>query len=300
MDRVIVIVGPTAVGKTALSLDVAEVVGGEVVSADSRQVYRGLDLGTGKIRPEEMRDIPHHLLDVADPRRVFTAHDYVRLGTEALRDIHTRGRTPVVVGGTGLYVDALLGRMPLAQVEPNEELREQLAGCSLQQLQEQLQHLDPRRYETIDAKNPRRLIRAIEIASAGKPRDTQYGIRNTQYATLWIGLTLPKEELRERIRARILARLEAGMLNEARKLHAQGLTYERMEQLGLEYRLMACHLQGTLSYDDMIYHMEKEIVAYAKRQMTWFKKNSDIQWFSPHDKEKIISVVHSFLEGSIV
>lgn len=297
MDKppVVAVVGPTAVGKTTLSLDLAERFSGEIVSADSRQVYRGLDLGSGKIRPEEMRGIPHHLLDIADPSTVFTAKQFVETGREALQNIHARSVLPVVVGGTGFYVDALLGRITLPNVPPNEALRAELSTLSVETLAERLKERDPSAYERMDTKNPHRLMRALEIAAALGSVPPLVATE-TPYRVLWVGLTLPLEELKNRIHSRLSERFEHGMLNEARALHTQGLSYQRMEELGLEYRAMARHLQGVLSYDDMVVELEKEIVSYAKRQLTWFKKNTNIQWFRPEESEQIFKRVATFLQ----
>ena len=290
MEKVIAIVGPTAVGKTALSIVIAKALGGEIVSADSRQVYCGLDIGTGKATPAEREGVAHHLIDVADPREVFSAADYVRLGRAAISDIAARGHVPIVVGGTGFYIDTLLGRMTLAEVPPDPELRDELGRLNLPELREKMKALDPKRYRQIDIKNRRRLERAIEIASS--PRDEKCIIYDTpQYQGRWIGLSLPLPDLAERIRTRLTRRLGIGMLQEAQKLLTEGLSYRRMDELGLEYRYMARHLIGTISYNEMIEQLEKEIVAYAKRQMTWFKKNKEIQWFPPDDFQKCTAYV---------
>lgn len=298
--KLICIVGPTSSGKTALSLSIAEAVGGEIISADSRQVYRGLDIGSGKIAREEMRGIPHHLLDVADPADTFSAADFVRLGRLATYEVARRGRVPLVVGGTGFYIDALLGRISLVEVSPNADVRERLSKYGVEELQEELKRLDPARFETIDQKNPRRLIRAIEIAHYTEDGplcepDTE---DRPLYDTLWMGLTLPRAELKKKIQARLSARLEAGMLEEAKRLYAEGLSFGRMEALGLEYRWMARHLQGKISYDDMALELEQEIARYAKRQMTWFKKNKDIEWFAPEEHDDILTRVRAFLKKS--
>lgn len=283
--KVISIVGPTAVGKTGLSVKLAKRVNGEIVSADSRQVYEGLDIGSGKVTPEEMEGVPHHLLDVADPKEVFTAADFVEKGREAIADIVKRGKVPIIVGGTGFYIDALVGRINLAEVPPNEELRTLLRSKTLAELQEMLAELDPDALERIDSKNPVRLVRAIEIATAlGR---VELKESDPIYQVLWIGLTLSQDELKEKIHMRLLARLNEGMLNEARQLHSRRLSYERMEELGLEYRYMARHLSGEISYDEMVEQLRTEIGKYAKRQMTWFKKNQNIHWFEPKQEKEI-------------
>lgn len=294
LQKVIAIVGPTAVGKTSFGVAVAKAVHGEVISADSRQVYRGLDIGTGKTTKSEMQGVPHHLIDVADPTEVFSASDFVRLGRAAMSDIAARGKVPIVVGGTGFYIDTLLGRMTPAEVPPDKAFRVQSLAFSLEELQQELRTLDPKRYAEIDIKNPRRLIRAIEIASFPKDGPPEPKDGPTEFDVLWIGLTLPLPELRVRIHERLLARLNAGMLDEAKCLHDGGLSYERMEELGLEYRYMARHLTGKLSYDEMLVQLEKEIIAYAKRQMTWFKKNTETRWFAPDAQEKVTELAVAF------
>mgnify|MGYP003385789008 CR=1 FL=1 len=290
--KVVALVGPTAVGKTGLGVAIAEAIGGEVVSADSRQVYRGFDIGTGKVTSEEARGIPHHLIDVADAGTIFTAADFVRLGRATLEDVAERGHTPIVVGGTGFYIDALLGRMRLAEVPPNEVLRLELKVESLEELQEKLKKLDPERYKTIDTKNRRRLERAIEIALSGTQNSE---LKTLNYKVLWLGLTLSLPELKKRIHTRLLARLDAGMLDEARHLNSAGLTWGRMEDLGLEYRYMARHLQNLITYDEMVAELEKGIVSYAKRQMTWFKRNKEILWLAPDDPATGLEQVRAFL-----
>ena len=285
-EKVLVVLGPTAVGKTSISIEIAKALGGEVVSADSRQVYTGLDIGSGKVTPAEMDGIPHHLIDIANPEEIFSVSDYLHLGRKALNDILTRKKVPIVVGGTGFYIDALIGTVSLPGVPADPSLRFQLSGFSLEKLNEELKKLDPERAKTIDTKNPVRLMRAIEIARVlGVVPPIQ---PEKLYDTAYIGLTLPSEELGRKIHNRLLGRLQAGMLEEAVQLHAHGLSWERMESLGLEYRYMARHLQGHISYEEMISQLELEIRHYAKRQMTWFKRNKDIVWFNPAQKQEML------------
>ncbi len=280
-QHLIAVVGPTACGKTALGVSIAAAIKGEVISGDSRQVYRGLDLGTGKVTRAEMQGIPHHLIDVAEPGQQYTAADFVRDGKAAVAAIVARGRTPVLVGGSGFYIDALLGRVPLSGVPKNPAVRERLAGANQDQLVAELRQLDPKRLSTIDTKNPRRLVRAIEIASHGTgsvENKTEW-----QHPVLWIGLTAPREVLRKRIHDRLIERLDAGMLAEAQGLHNLGLSFARMDELGLEYRYLARHLEGKMGYEEMVEILELEIYKYAKRQMTWFKRNPEIRWFDVSD-----------------
>lgn len=294
-SKVIAIVGPTASGKTSLSIEVARLVGGEVISADSRQVYTGLDIGSGKVTKREMRGVPHHLLDVASPKRTMSVVQYEKLATRAIKDILKRGKVPIICGGTGLYIDAILTNASFPEVPPNAELRKKLEKLSAEKLFKKLQKLDPKRAETIDAQNPRRLIRAIEIATAlGKvPERTE---PTPRYNTLWIGLILPKEELEERIHTRLIARMRQGMVAEARRLHEGGLSWKRMESLGLEYRFLAQFLRGKLSKEEMIELLNIAIRQFSKRQMMWFKRNKNIKWFHPKEIKKVLHEVQNFLK----
>ncbi len=291
--KVVVIVGPTASGKTALSIELARRFDGEVISADSRQVYRGLDIGTGKVTRREMRGVPHHLLDVVSPKKVFTADDFVKKGRRAINDLLSRQKLPVVAGGTGFYIDALLGTISLPNVPPNKQLRNELASLSLEELNERLEKLDPERAADIDQKNPVRLIRAIEIATVlGKNPPPQ---TESLYDVLWIGIDVSKEVLHEKIENRLRARMKRGMLSEAKRLHAEGLSWNRMEELGLEYRYMARLLQKQITRKEFYTELTSEIKQYAKRQMTYWKRNKEIRWVKPVDAEEVFEVVREFL-----
>ena len=295
MTKIIAVVGPTASGKSALAVEIARLVGGEVISADSRQVYTGLDLGTGKVTKSEMCGIPHHLLNVADPKRAMSVVQYEQLATRAIRDILKRGKIPVLCGGTGLYVDAVLTTASFPAVPPNQTLRRQLEKLSAEKLFKKLQKLDPVRTSTIDAKNPRRLIRAIEIATAlgSVPVRTP---ATPRYNTLIIGTSLQKEKLEERIYARLLARMRRGMVAEARKLHEQGLSWKRMESLGLEYRFLSQFLQNKITKDELLYNLNIAIRQYAKRQIVWFKGNKNIKWFHTSEQVKVLKFAQKFLK----
>jgi tRNA dimethylallyltransferase len=300
---IIVIVGPTASGKTALAIDIARTVGGEVISADSRQVYRGLDIGTGKVTKREMRGVPHHLLDVASPRSVYTAHRFVRDATKAIRDIHRRGKIPVVAGGTGFYIDALLGRVGIADVPRNTALRGRLSKKTVAQLFTLLQKQDPARASQMDTPSERnnkvRLIRALEIASTPRRRlgvDADVQRHSTDTRTIWIGIAPDSVTLQKKIRTRLIARLHAGMVAEARRLHAEGLSWKRMESLGLEYRYLARLLQGKISRDEFDTQLFHEICAYAKRQETYWKRNKEIRWLRTVNRAAVLSYIQDTIE----
>ncbi|MFA7309949.1 MAG: tRNA (adenosine(37)-N6)-dimethylallyltransferase MiaA, partial [Candidatus Paceibacterota bacterium] len=251
-QRVLIILGPTASGKSALGVALAKKFNGEIISADSRQVYKGLDIGTGKITKREMQGVAHHLLDVASSKKNFSANDFVELGRIAIQDCVGRGKLPIIVGGTGFYIDSLVGRIVLPDVPPDLKLRARLENKSAKQLFALLARRDPRRAKTIEPNNKRRIIRALEIAAA---LGTVPAIKDRPlYNVLWIGIAPPDAVLRKNITIRLFARLRqgfggqartpGGMIGEARRLRAAGLTYKRMNELGLEYRSLARHLQN--------------------------------------------------------
>lgn len=274
---IIAIVGPTASGKTSLAVSVARAFGGEIISADSRQVYRGMDIGTGKVTKREMRGIPHYLLDIASPKRIFTVAGYIPRAERAIRDIGKRGKLPIICGGTGFYVDALLRGESIPDVPPNLKLRKELKGKTAKELHTMLRKLDPRRAKTIDAKNPVRLIRAIEIAQAlGRvPKQTFHPLSDR---ILWIGIARKPDELKQLIEKRLHARIKAGMLKEMKRLHAEGVSWKRMEDMGLEYRFSSRYLMGKITKQEFVDQLSHAIEQFAKRQMTWFKRNREIHW----------------------
>jgi tRNA dimethylallyltransferase len=288
MQRVIAVVGPTSSGKTALGVWLAKRIkggscaGAEIISADSRQVYKGLNLGTGKVTKKEMAGIPHYLLDVANPKKAFSASDFKSLGEMAIVKIVKNKHLPIVVGGTGLYADVLLGRMVLPEVPPNPELRAKLEKKSAAQLFKLLQKKDPERAANIEPTHHRRLVRALEIATVlgRSPTKTSAMEGQEQYQVLWLGLNPGMEILQKRISKRLNDRLQSGMLAEAKKLHKGRLSYKRMEELGLEYRSMALYLQNKITKEEMIAELDHAITNYAKRQLKWFKRNPNIVWIT--------------------
>ncbi len=286
MKKVIVILGQTATGKSDLAVKIAQKVNGEIISADSRQVYKGLDIGTGKITKKEMKGVPHHLLDVVNPKKRFSVQEYQVSTNLAIRDIVAKGRIPILCGGTGFYIDAVIKGMILPEVPPNKKLRKNLETKSVEALFGILKKLDKARAKSIDAKNKVRLIRAIEIATVlGKVPKIQE--IKPKYNFIKIGLYLPSDKLQEKIKNRLIKRTKSGMLHEAQKLRKIGLPFKRMEELGLEYKYMALHLQGKISKQQMIENLNTEIYQYAKRQMTWFKRDTLIKWFDPSEYKKI-------------
>lgn len=294
-QKVVVIVGQTASGKSALAINLAQRFLGEIISADSRQVYRGLDIGSGKVTPAEMGGIPHHLIDIREVTSTpYTAADFKKDASRTLNDIATRGNLPIVAGGTFFYIDMLLGKVASADVPPNQELRALLEVKSKEELFAELEAKDERRAATIDKDNKVRLVRALEIIDTlglVPKQDTQL-----QYDTYTIGISIPKEELHEKIHTRLYTRMENGMLEEVEGLLKNGVPPERLITLGLEYRYITEFLTGVLTKEEMLEALEFEIRHFAKRQMTWLKRDEHINWFSSDKLEQIHKGVAKFLE----
>jgi tRNA dimethylallyltransferase len=262
-----------------------------------------MDEGTGKITKSEMRGVRHHLLDVADPKKRFNAEKYRALARAAIDDIASRKKLPIICGGTGFYIDAILKENLFPSVPPDENLRKKLSKKSPADLLLILKKLDPKRAKVIsksnsERNNQRRIIRAIEIAYKDSPctksRTRRALVQNhvrdvISYKIIFIGIKPSIDDLKKRIRVRLLKRLKHGMIREAQRLHAHGLSWKRMDELGLEYRYMARFLQGKMSKEEFVEKLNTEIWHYGKRQMTWFKRNSKIRWFDLKQENKILS-----------
>jgi len=296
-NKVIVIVGQTAVGKSDLAVNLAKKFNAEIISADSRQVYKGLNIGTGKITKKEMCGIPHHLLDVANPKRKFTVAQYKKLADKKIKEIIKRKKLPIIIGGTGFYIQSIVNNVTYPEVPPNKALRKKLEKWHAHKLFEIIKKQDPRRANSIDPKNKIRLIRAIEIIKKiEKVPDLVVGQPSEEF--LEIGLKIDDVELRERINKRLLARIKSGMIAEAKKLHENGLSWKRMEELGLEYKYLSKYLKNEINKTKMIEELGNNIWHYAKRQKTWFKRNKNIKWFDlakKREEEEIYRLVNDFL-----
>jgi tRNA dimethylallyltransferase len=284
--RLIVILGPTASGKSDIAVKLAKKFNGEIISADSRQVYKGLDIGTGKITKKEMGRVKHYLLDVCSPQKCFTAVDFKKLAEKFVVEITDRNKIPIVCGGTGFYIDALLGDKQIPEVPPNLALRKRLEKKTTEELFFMLKKMDPERARGIDVKNPRRLVRAIEICEAiGKVprlqiRNSKSEIQN-KFKIIKIGIKIPDEKLKKRINKRIDKWFKIGLLKEVKNLHKNGLSWKRMAEIGLEYKTVSLYLQNKISKEEMVKRMQKETWQYAKRQTTYFKKDKNIVWIEP-------------------
>lgn len=287
LSKLIVILGPTASGKSDLAVKLAKKYKGEIISADSRQVYKGLDIGSGKITKKEMRGIPHYLLDVADPKRKFTVAQYQKLAQKAIATISKKGKKPFLVGGTGFYIQSVVDNIVIPDVKPNWQLRKKLEKLSAEKLFSMLKKLDPKRAKTIDKHNKVRLVRAIEIVKITKKPVPAFQT-SQKYQVLELGVKKSKEELKKSIHKRLFKRLK-GIIQEVKNLRKNGLSFKRLEELGLEYRYIALYLQKKIGYEEMVEKLESEINQFSKRQMTWFKRGKRIHWISSQKKaEKLI------------
>lgn len=297
----LVLCGPTAAGKSAAAIALARRVGGEVVNADSRNVYRGLDIGTAKPTPAERAGVPHHLVDVADPREVFTVADYQRLALAAIEAIHARGRLPILVGGTGLYIRAVVDRLTIPAVPPDAAFRlaaEAEEAARPGTLHARLQALDPVAAARIHPRNVRRLVRALEvIRHTGRPLSAQQGRGAAPDPVLQVGLRLPRPVLDERIDRRVEAQLAAGLVEEVRGLLAAGVPPTAPAMQGLGYKELVPYLEGRLPLDRAVAILKRNTRRYARRQEAWFRADPRIQWLDVAglDAEAVAERVHAML-----
>jgi tRNA dimethylallyltransferase len=312
--KIIVILGTTASGKTKLGVDLARQFNGEIISADSRQVYRGLDVGSGKDLVE-YQEVKYHLINVADPKERFSVAEYQRQAFAAIEDILGRGKLPIIVGGSGQYLEAVVENYQLAEVKPDEDLRNDLEEKSVPELFEILLEKNKTFAEKLnnsDKNNKRRLIRYLEVfnspLSVGLLNPETSGVDaprgrgvlgEASYNFLLLGLTYPKEILSEKIHRRLVERLEnENMIQEVSNLHDKtGLSWERLEEFGLEYKFISQYLQDKFDYDQMVELIDKASIQFAKKQMTWFKrweKKREINWLE--DKSLAEEMVENFLE----
>lgn len=310
--KIIVILGPTSSGKSELAVKIAKKFNGEIISADSRQIYKELNIGSGKVSLKFCNDdnlcnrinyhqnflyyknIIHHLLNIANPKRIFTVSQYQKLAKKALVDILKRGKIPIICGGAGLYIDSIIYDVKFPEIPPQPTLRKKLEKLTTEKLFKKLKKLDPRRVKNIDKYNRRRLIRALEIVIfTGKP--VSPAIRtDSGYDVLKIGINLSKKILKKRIEKRIEKMLKNGLLDEVKKLKKQKLSWNRIHSFGFEYKYPAMFLQNKISNDEMIQQIIKENWRYTKRQMTWFKRDKTINW-TINEKEAIKLVKNNLI-----
>ena len=275
-SKIIAVVGPTASGKTAFAVNLAHQINGEIVSADSRLVYKGFDIGTAKPTLKEREGIPHYMIDIAEPETDYSAGLYLKDAEKIIKDILLRGKVPIIAGGTGLYLNILLMNYDLPKVEPDYDLREKLKKTD--NLYEILSSLDPQTALEIDPNDRKKLIRAIEIVKlTGKPLSKSRGRKEPEYDVEWLGLNYPREELYDRINKRVDLMMENGLVEETEKLlEKHGRINNILYTIG--YQEMVSYLDGILTLDEAVDKLKQNTRRYAKRQLTWFRKNPDIKW----------------------
>ena len=303
--KLIVVLGPTASGKSDLAVKLAKEINGEIISADSRQVYKGMNIGTGKITKKEMQAISHHCLDLASPKKRFTVAQYKKKALKAIDKIYKKNKIPIFCGGTGFYIQAVVDGLILPAVKPDLRLRKKLEKETTEYLFKKLKKLDFRRAKNIDSKNRRRLIRALEIIiKTNKPvppleKESQFFTQDNSRQrvcgqasgrdVIYIGIKKSNKELSNLIKKRLLRRIKKGMIAEVEGLRKSGLSWKRLNDFGLEYRWVAEYLQGKITKKEMTETIQKESEHYAKRQMTWFRKNKSIHWIRKYEEaEKLI------------
>ncbi|WP_239254833.1 tRNA (adenosine(37)-N6)-dimethylallyltransferase MiaA [Listeria ilorinensis] len=301
---VIVILGPTAVGKTALSVKLAKKWQGEIISGDSMQVYQGLDIGTAKIKPEEMEGVPHHLLDVTSPDTAFTAADFKRLTEQAIETIWQKGHLPLIVGGTGLYIQSVFYDYEFGQTGKNEAYRQELANFSSEQLWQLLKEKDPKSASEIHANNKQRVIRALEVIHETNKPFSDFQVHNqlkSTYAPCFIALDMDRGQLYERINSRVEQMLAAGLEQEAFHLYELGV-HQSQASKGIGYKEWGPYFEGACTKEEVISAIQQNSRHFAKRQLTWFRNRMTVNWLNATD-EKLLQqadcLIQAFLKDNL-
>jgi tRNA dimethylallyltransferase len=302
--RLIALIGATGVGKTALAIQIAQHFNGEIVGADSRQIYRYMDIGTAKPTPAERAAAPHHLIDVTDPDQPLTLAEYQRLAYAAIANIHGRGKLPLLVGGTGQYVTAVLEGWSAPEVPPDPALRAELEALCAERgtaaLVERLRTLDPISAARIDPHNSRRLIRALEVCLiSGKPFSAQRQKAPPPYHVLEIGLHMPRQALFPRLDARIDRMMQDGLLEEVAWLHERGYDPRLPALSGLGYAQLGAHLRGECSLEDALIAFKRETRAFVRRQETWFRHHGAPEWFPAEESAAVLERIAAWLHEEI-
>ena len=299
----VLVVGPTAVGKTELAIQLAEQLNGEVVSADSRLFYRGMDIGTAKPTPEEQARVRHHLIDIADPDEILSLAVFQQMAHEAITDIHTRNKIPFLVGGTGQYIRAVTEGWNPPEVEPDERLRSELEKIKEERgvswLHERLRHLDPRAAEKIDPRNYRRTIRALEvILTTGRRFSEQRGQSGSPYRLITIGLTRPRAELYERLDQRIDAMFANGFVNEVKSLLTKGYSPSLPTMSAIGYQESIRVVNGEINEEQAKAEIRRATRVFVRRQANWFKETDpNIKWFRV--EEGIVDEIEAYIRNSL-
>ena len=303
----VILTGPTAVGKTALSIALAKAIGGEIISADSMQVYRHMDIGSAKIMPEEMEGVPHHLIDVLEPAEEFNVVVFQKLAKQAAEDIYSRGHIPIVVGGTGFYIQALVYDIDFTENDEDTALRQALEEQARREgadvLYERLRAVDPESCESIHAHNIKRVIRAIEFYEKTGKKISDHNREQRQndspYHFAYFVLTDSRDRIYQRIDERVDLMMAHGLMEEVRALRDRGCRRDMVSMQGLGYKeLLAC-LEGEISLEEAVYLIKRDTRHFAKRQLTWFRREKEVIWVDKtvydHDSQKMLRCMQDFL-----
>lgn len=301
MKPLIILTGPTAAGKSALSISLAKAIGGEIISADSMQVYRHMDIGSAKITHKEMAGIPHHLIDVLEPTEDFNVVRFQSMAKEAMNRIYESGKIPIIVGGTGFYIQSVLYDIDFAQTNEDTQLRQHLENIAKEQgcevLFERLRQIDPKSCEIIHANNVKRVIRAIEFyEKTGKPiseHNEEQHEKESAYRSAYFVLTDERSILYEKIDRRVDDMLKQGLVDEVKKLKEMGCTGDMVSMQGLGYKEILEYLEGYCTMDDAVYRIKRDTRHFAKRQLTWFRREKEVIWVSRQDFRKNAGVENS-------
>jgi len=298
------LVGPTAVGKTELAIPLAQRLNGEILSCDSMQVYRGMDIGTAKASPEEQALVPHHLIDIVDVDHNFTVAEYQQRARQLIEDINQRGKIPLLVGGTGLYYQAVVDNYSFYPMATRQDIRKQLqaevAEKGLPELYTRLQEIDPDYATKISPQDEKRIIRALEVfALTGIPFSKQQTRQRNTYTLAAVGLYLNRETLYQRINERVDKMLARGLIDEVRKFRGQGYGLDNNAMQALGYKQVIYYLEGLMSYEEMVEAIKKGTRRFAKRQYTWFKRDERIKWFdvSQDSQEALVEKIYIYMAG---
>lgn len=307
-EKLLVLIGPTAVGKTKLSIELAKKFNGEIISGDSMQIYRGMDIGTAKIEPDEMEGIPHHLLDIRNPDESFSVAEFQELVRAKISDIHSRGKLPMLVGGTGLYIQSVIYDYQFSDAFSDEAFRSSLEEKAQQNgneyVHELLRQVDPESAERIHPNNLRRVIRAVEVFHITGKTMSEYQEEQEKellYNVVLVGLTMDREKLYERINLRVDLMMNAGLIEEVKKLHEQGIRdVQSIQAIG--YKEIYEYLDGKIELQEAIEKLKQNSRRYAKRQLTWFRNKMDVKWFDMTLNDSVskkMVEISSFVEGKL-
>lgn len=302
MENLVIITGPTGIGKTELSLELAKKYKGEIISSDSMQIYKKLNIGTAKIDLNKT-SIPHHMIDIIEPSDNFTVADFKNSAKKIITDINNRGGLPFLVGGTGLYINSLVYNLDFTETEPDyeyrDELREILEEEGSEFLYEKLQDQDSDMAEKIHKNNGQRIIRALEILKSGNKKGDNFREENKDYNLIYIGLNMDRAKLYEKINQRVDKMIDLGLVDEVKNLLDEGLDKNSQSLKAIGYKEVISYLDGEIDFDEMVDLIKKNSRHYAKRQLTWFRRDKRIKWFD-RESDTILSDIENYIDSRLV